>query len=79
MDVDIFLGLPHTFTTMKKLYVWNWVGEGYNQCYAESPQEAIRIAENELWPNKGKVDRRTLKGLTDEQEKEYWKNFPLFD
>jgi hypothetical protein len=57
------------------LYTWNWVGGGYNQTYAENKAEALKKAK-EIW-SVGVVDMSTFKLVED--EKSFWKNYPLFD
>ena len=61
----------------KQLWVWNWVGGGFNQDYAASKEEALSLAAKK-WPT-GKVDEATLRPLTEDGEKTYWKWFPSID
>lgn len=59
-----------------KLFVWNWVGGGYNQTHATSKEEALEKAKK-IWDKP--VDLSTLKGLDDKEEQLFWKNYPMFD
>jgi hypothetical protein len=61
----------------QNLYVWNWVGEGYNQTNATSKADALAKAKI-IWPS-GAVNPSTLRCLNAEEERAYWKNFPLMD
>lgn len=61
----------------KALYVWNWVGGGYNQAYARSKVQALEEARK-IW-SVGKVDIKTLKRLNDKEADSYWRNFSLMN
>jgi hypothetical protein len=62
---------------MKKLYTWNWLDGGYNQTYAESAKAAIDYAYKAF---KGiAINVSTLHECTPEEERLYWKHFPIFD
>lgn len=59
------------------LYVWNWIGGGYNQTYAANREHALNQAK-QIW-SRGEVDMTTFRALNESEEKEYWKNFGRFD
>jgi hypothetical protein len=62
----------------KYLFVFNWVGEGYNQVYAFTEAEAIELA-NKIAPPL-KVDVKTLRKLeTTKEEAAYYKSIGLWD
>ena len=60
---------------MKQLFVWNWIGGGYNQTYAVDANEAVKEAKR-IWPS-GKVDMSTLR--VEKNEADYWKMFLTLD
>lgn len=59
----------------KKLYTWNWIGGGYNQCYAFSKREA-RKTGNAM--SSGLVINESSFRLV-RDEKSFWDNYPIFD
>ncbi len=44
-----------------KLYVWEWIGGGHNDCHAGSPAEALRKAVAMAKHTTLKVDKKTLR------------------
>lgn len=65
----------HTEPQTKKLYAWDWVGGGYNQCHAFSKREARKIG-NAISPNLA-INEATFRLVRDTQS--FWKNYPIFD
>jgi len=61
----------------ENLYIWNWTSGGYNQTYAINKAAALKRAK-EIWPG-GTVDMSTFKCLNADEERAYWRNFPLMD
>lgn len=61
----------------QKLYIWNWTSGGYNQTYAINKAAALKQAK-EIWSG-STVDMSTFKRLNADQERAYWRNFPLMD
>ena len=61
-------------TPKKDLYTWNWIGEGYNQHYAHTQEEAILYAQTmcDLTPN-----MNTFK--LEPNDVAYWDNLPYWD
>jgi hypothetical protein len=64
-----------TETPRKKLYTWNWVGGGYNQCYAHSKREA-RKTGNAISPNLT-ISETSFRLVKDAAS--FWRNYPIFD
>ena len=63
-------------TDTNQLYVWNWVGGGYNSCRASSPEEALEKANGITM--KLTVDETTLRPCTWEEflaEEKRWGPF----
>lgn len=50
--------------TTSKLYVWEWIGGGHNDCHASSPAEALRKANAMANGTTLKVDRKTLRAAS---------------
>lgn len=64
----------------KKLYKWNWVGGGYNQCHAVNKAQALKKAQAIGAACKGTklvVNEATFVLVKDVDA--FWKNYPLFD
>ena len=59
----------------KKLYTWNWIGGGYNQCYAHSKREARKIG-NAISPNLT-INEATFRLVKDVAA--FWCSYPIFD
>jgi len=59
----------------KKLYTWNWIGGGYNQCYANSKREARKIGN--AISSTLQIDESTFRLVRD--TKSFWANYPIFD
>ncbi|MGH7174777.1 MAG: hypothetical protein ACREGR_00250 [Minisyncoccia bacterium] len=58
---------------MKKLWVWNWVGGGYNSTWAETKEEALAKAkEIGSWTANLLVDEATLRESTEDEESKLW-------
>lgn len=58
-----------------ELYTWRWGGDGYNQAYAISKEEALEKAKEispKLFPS-----LHNLKVVRDIEA--FWANYPLFD
>ena len=61
----------------QNLYVWNWVGGGYNQTYATTKEAALEKAKA-IW-SVGVVNMATFRCMNENEERAYWKNFPVGD
>jgi hypothetical protein len=59
----------------KKLYAWDWVGGGYNQCHAFTRAEAWKIG-NSMAPGLV-INDSTFRLVRD--EKSFWDNYPRWD
>jgi len=59
----------------KKLYSWDWVGGGYNQCHAVSKRQARKIG-NAMTPNLV-INEASFRLVRDTQS--FWKHYPRFD
>jgi hypothetical protein len=59
----------------KKLYSWDWVGGGYNQCYAQNKAEARKIG-NSMSKTLVIAEHsfRRVKNVAS-----FWNNYPIFD
>lgn len=62
-------------TQKRKLYSWNWIGGGYNQCHAFSKREARQKAKEIC--DTLEINEKTLKW--EKNEERFWKNYPMFD
>ena len=59
----------------KKLYAWDWVGGGYNQCHAFSKREARKIGN--AMRSGLVINEASFRLVRD--EKSFWDNYPRFD
>lgn len=59
-----------------KLFAWNWVGGGYNQCKAKTKIEARKIG-NTMAVGVLVIEETSFKHVRN--EKKFWDNFPIFD
>ena len=60
---------------IKKLYAWDWVGGGYNQCHAFSKREAIKLGN--AMSTGLVINEASFRLVRD--EKSFWDNYPIFD
>ena len=59
----------------KRLYAWDWVGGGYNQCRAYSKREARKIG-NAMAPGLV-INESSFRLVRDERA--FWDNYPVWD
>ena len=66
--------------TDKNLYAWDWIGGGYNQCYAHSEAEAIAEGNSMATRDSGRrfeINMDTFRKVDDVDA--FWDNYPIFD
>jgi len=61
--------------TKKALYIFDWVGGGYNQVLASRKAEALGIAKAIGARSSLEVNLSTFRRLSARQEQEYWRSF----
>jgi hypothetical protein len=65
----------------KNLYAWDWIGGGYNQCYAHSEAEAIAegnsMADGKDGGLRLEINMNSFRKVEDVNA--FWDNYPLFD
>ncbi len=63
--------------TKRHLYTWNWIGGGFNQCYAATKREA-RKKGNAISPNLT-IDEKTFRRVPAKWVDAYWRKIPSID
>ena len=61
----------------KRIYRWNWIGGGYNQCYAFSKAEARKWGNSIDQSGELIIDESTFQLVKDVEA--FWANYPIFD
>ena len=66
-------------TRKTALYAFTWIGGGFNQVRATTKKEAVKEIEKQFKASSLKPNLKSLKRLTEKQEKEYWRSIPPLD
>lgn len=61
---------------IKKLYAWNWIGGGFNDVFATSKKEALKLAHA---GGTLKVDMKTFRRVKKADWNKYFDAIPFFD